>query len=178
MKKELRKQFVKARKESYDMAKCLAVCENVLALDEYQNAKDILCYASYNFEVDTFYLMKKILLDGKNLYLPRCITDTREMEVCRVKDLSELKSGAYGIKEPTGERVSKEILDMIIVPMVAFDRQKTRLGYGGGYYDRFLPETMAAKVGIAFSVQESECLIKESTDVPMDTIVTEKEVIV
>ena len=178
MKAELRKQFIKARKDSFDMAKCQAVCKNIVSLAEYKNAKNILCYASYNYEVDTFYLMKKILSDGKSLYLPRCITETREMEACRVKDLSELKIGAYGIKEPTGENVSKEILDLIIVPMVAFDRQKTRLGYGGGYYDRFLPETKADKVGIAFSAQESEGLVKEPTDIPMDIIVTENEVIV
>lgn len=177
MKKELRKQFIRERKESFDMGKCLAVSEKILALNEYRNAKNILCYASYNCEVDTFYLMNKIIADGKNLYLPRCVTETKEMDVCIVKDLTELKTGAYGIKEPVGEGVSAELLDLIIVPMVAFDRQKTRLGYGGGYYDRFLPKTDAVKVGIAFSVQESDSLVKEMTDIPMDIIITEKEVI-
>ncbi len=178
MKKELRKQFIKIRKDSFDERISNIIFERLVALDEYKKAKHILCYASYNSEVDTFNLMNRIIQDGKKLYLPRCIPEKREMDVCNVKDLSELKTGAYGIKEPTGDSVSADLLDLVIVPMVAFDREKTRLGYGGGYYDRFLLKINAVKMGIAFSVQESDKLIKEPTDIPMDIIVTEKEVIV
>lgn len=178
MKKELRKQFIKIRKDSFDERTSNVIFERLVALDEYKKAKHILCYVSYNSEVDTFALMNRILQDGKKLYLPRCIPETREMDICNVKDLSELETGAYGIKEPQGIAVSPDILDIAIVPMVAFDREKTRLGYGGGYYDRFLKKTDIVKVGIAFSKQEAEKLVKEVTDIPMDIIVTEKEVIV
>lgn len=178
MKKELRKQFIGIRKDIFDNVTSNIISERLVALDEYKKAKHIFCYASYNSEVDTFALMHRILQDGKKLYLPRCIPETREMDICNVKDLSELKTGSYGIKEPQGTAVSPDILDIAIVPMVAFDREKTRLGYGGGYYDRFLQKTDIFKVGIAFSKQETEKLSKEATDIPMDIIVTEKEVIV
>lgn len=177
MKKELRSFYVKKRRECFSEEKSITVSKKLIALDEYKEAKNIFCYASYNSEVDTYWLMEKILADGKNLYLPRCITATKEMEVCRVSNLSELQSGAYGIKEPMGDGVSVS-LDLVIAPMVAFDREKNRLGYGGGYYDRFLAKTDAVRLGIAFSEQESDKLVKEPTDIPMDIIITEKEVIV
>lgn len=177
MKKELRSLYVKKRRECFSEEKSITILKELIALDEYKGAYNIFCYASYNSEVDTFWLMEKILADGKNLYLPRCITDTKEMEVCRVSDLSELQSGAYGIREPIGKGVLVS-LDLVIAPMVAFDREKNRLGYGGGYYDRFLAKTDAIRLGIAFSEQESDKLVKEPTDIPMDIIITEKEVIV
>lgn len=177
MKKELRSFYVKKRKESFSKEKSIAISKKVTALDEYKSANNILCYASYNSEVDTFWLMEKILTEGKSLYLPRCVTATHEMEICNVSSLDELSDGAYGIKEPTGNGVCVP-LDLVIVPMVAFDREKNRLGYGGGYYDRFLAKTDAVRVGIAFSEQESDKLIGEPTDIPMDIIITEKEVIV
>lgn len=92
MKKELRKQFIKIRKDSFDERKSDIISKKITDLDEYKKAKHILCYASYNSEVDTYSLMERILSDGKILYLPRCIPETKEMDVCRVNDLSELKT--------------------------------------------------------------------------------------
>ncbi len=178
MKSELRKEFIQKRKNGFDKRASEIITEKVLSLNEYKRAENILCYASYNSEVDTFLLMEQIINDGKKLYLPRCVVEDKRIEVLRARNLSELKEGAYGIPEPTGEGVSPELLDMVIVPMVAFDRKRTRLGYGGGYYDRFLPKTRATRCGIAFSIQESDLLIKEPTDIAMDIIVTEKEVLV
>ncbi len=178
MKKELRKECIDRRNKITDI-KSLSklIADRLLSLDEYKRAKNVLCYSSFGSEVDTTPLMNAILADGKALFLPRCEVKTHTLEAIRVTDLAALKIGAYGIKEPLGEGIGPNELDLIIVPLVAFDQKKARLGYGGGYYDRFLPKTDAKRVAIAFSHQETDKIPREETDVLMDIIITEKEVI-
>ncbi|MBQ7793240.1 MAG: 5-formyltetrahydrofolate cyclo-ligase [Clostridia bacterium] len=180
MKSELRKEFIKKRILIDTLTRAdfgRMIWERVKALDVYKSAENILCYASVGYEVDTYNLMRTILADGKKLYLPRCEVETHSIIPCQVYDLAELEKGAYGIPEPSGEGVSPSVFDLVIVPAVAFDRSKARLGYGGGYYDRFLPKTDAIKCLIAFRAQEAQKIPCEKTDIPMDMIVTEREVI-
>ncbi|MCX7658787.1 MAG: 5-formyltetrahydrofolate cyclo-ligase, partial [Oscillospiraceae bacterium] len=102
---------------------------------------------------------------------------------CEIKDVeAELAKGCYGILEPVKElarRVPPENLDMVIVPGVAFDLKKNRIGYGGGYYDRFLKKMRfnCLKVGIAFEFQIVPEIPASENDVPVDIIVTEKRII-
>ncbi len=151
------------------------IIDRLTALSEYKNAKNLLCYASFASEVETTDLMAEILADGKKLYLPKCEVETHEMQAVRVTDLSSLEKGAYGIAEPVGEGEEPKKIDLVIVPLVAFDRSLARLGYGGGYYDRFLPKTDAIRIAIAFSEQECEKIPLDETDIRMDIIITEKE---
>lgn len=178
LKKETRRLFIEKRKAAFSERASSEIAEKVLSLTEYKSASSVLCYASYNGEVDTFGLMERIFADGKKLYLPKCIVETRTIIPCEVGGFDELKKGAYGILEPVGKAAEPMSIDAVIVPMVAFDRKLTRLGYGGGYYDRFLPGTDAVKIGIAFATQEAEYLEREKTDIAMDMIITEKEVII
>lgn len=181
MKSEQRRTALSIRKELGEAARrkfSSLITEKLLSLPEYQKAENILCYASYKSEVETDKLCEQIIADGKKLYLPRCDIETKSLIPVRILDVTRLEKGAYGIPEPKGEGVAAEIIDFVIVPMVAFDRRKMRLGYGGGYYDRFLPKTNADRCAIAFSVQEMPKLVTEPTDLPMDMIVTEREVIV
>ncbi len=179
LKKTLRKSLIARRNDILDkdiLSK--EICERLVGLEEYKNAKNILCYASFTGEVDTKELLDRILKDGKNLFLPRCDVKNHTMQAIEVNALSTLKKGAYGIAEPSGEGTAPEKLDLVIVPLVGFDRKKARLGYGGGYYDRFLPETNAVRIAIAFSNQEVSEIPIEKTDALLDIVVTEKEVIV
>lgn len=86
------------------------------------------------------------------------------------------KIGAYGINEPIGDKYSDKI-DAVIVPMCAYDKNLNRIGSGKGYYDRFLANQNCLKIGVAFSCQFSENIIVKENDVPMDIIITEKEIL-
>ena len=137
----------------------------------------MLCYYSFGSEVDTRELCRKILSDGKALYLPRCVKETRQLLVCPVTDMKDLRRGAYGIFEPQTEPVSEKIPDFVIVPGLAFDKNRGRMGYGAGYYDRFLAACGAVSCMPAFSFQKTERAAFEATDVAVDMIVTEEEII-
>ncbi len=151
--------------------------ERLMASDWYVNAKNILCYASYNSEVDTSCIVEDILNSDKNMFLPRCITEKHELVVCPVNKLDELEKGAYGIIEPQGSGVDINIIDLVIVPVVAYNKNRMRIGYGAGYYDRLLADSDVKTIGIAFSVQETSFDDFEPTDVRLDMIITESEVL-
>ena len=144
---------------------------------EYKASGHIMCYAAYNCEVETDEICRRILADGKKLYLPRC-EKKGKMLACRVEKLDNLRPGMYGIPEPQGEGVEEDILELVIVPVCAFDADMGRMGYGGGYYDRFLPGTNAKRCAIAFSVQQVQKARFEATDALMDMIITEREMII
>ena len=148
-----------------------------MASEWYVNAKNILCYASYNSEVNTACIIKDILSSDKNLFLPRCITDKHELVICPVNSLDELKKGAYGIIEPDGPGVDINVIDLVIVPIVAYNENRMRIGYGAGYYDRLLSGSCVKTIGIAFSVQKTMFDEFEPTDVRLDMIITEGEVL-
>lgn len=151
------------------------IANRLFESEAYKNAKRVMCYADYNGEVPTKQICARILADKKALFLPRCEGDG--VMVCvGVTDMNSLKIGAYGILEPVGEK-SFEEPDLVIVPVVAFDRKMGRMGYGGGYYDRFLAKTGAVRCAIAFGVQEAAKAAFEPTDVLMDLIITEREMI-
>ncbi len=181
MKSGLRKRYIELRKnfvsEEERQALSRVITEKVLELDALKRAEHVFCYSAYAGEVETDLLIDSLLELGKKVYLPLCDKETNTMSAREIASRAELKLGAYGILEPSGEEILPEEIDFIIVPMVAFDRNRTRLGYGGGYYDRYLPNTNAVKCGIAFSVQEAESLPRGEYDIPLDMIVTEKEII-
>lgn len=181
MKRELRKRIIELRKTALSSSQrheySIAVANKVLELEAIKTGKNIFCYCAYGEEVETDYLIDCLLSRGKNVYLPRCNVKAKTMTACKIKSREELLEGAYGILEPKGEAISPSELDFSIIPLVAFDRKKARLGYGGGYYDRFLPQTVGTKCGIAFAIQEAESVPCEEFDVPLDMIITETEVI-
>ncbi len=180
MKKILRKDAIEKRNLipiDKREEKSLKIAEKIIALEEYKNAKTVMVYSVIGSEVNLESLINDALLKNKTVCFPRCIKETRQMDAVAVLDLSTLKSGAYGIKEPIGDGIDPKKIDLCIVPIVAFTKNKDRLGYGGGYYDRFLLKTKALKMGVAYSSQEIDNVYPEDTDIPLDIIVTETEVI-
>ena len=172
-KAEIRKQKLKERKNVTERdKKDKKIISRLIQQDFYEKAKTIMTYISYNGEVDTKELIKKMLLDKKTLCAPKCVTecDIKAMSFC---DFSELSVGAYGILEPSGKEITD--IDLIIVPGVAFSERLHRIGYGAGYYDRFLEKNSAVTVGLFYEMQKAD--FKEDTkDLALDYIITEENI--
>ncbi len=135
-----------------------------------ENGKRVLAYYSYNNEVDTRILIRLLRDRGNKVYLPR--VNGEILEVVEYKE-DVVTDKLY---EPNGQAVFPD-LDVVIVPIVAYDKNKYRLGYGKGYYDRFLSTVDALKIGIAYKVQEVEDVFHETHDIKLDFIVNECETI-
>ena len=159
-----------------------AIRERLILLEPIRRASTLMVYLNVGSEVVTDDLVLWGLREGKRVAVSRCIPASRELETCRIEGLDEVAPGHYGIREP-GRHIERPVpageIDAVIVPGVAFDRRGFRIGYGGGYYDRFLPlAARAARIGIAFACQVAARIPTGTQDIPMDGIVTEAETIV
>ena len=110
-------------------------------LPEYHEESTVFVYISKSIEVDTFSIVKRALADGKQVASPRCVPGTYEMEFYYIRSLDDLEKGTFGVLEPKHQQC-KLVTDLshgfCIVPGLCFDAKGYRLGYGKGYYDRFL----------------------------------------
>jgi 5-formyltetrahydrofolate cyclo-ligase len=146
-----------------------------------KRAHSIHCYISFRSEVETHEYIEHALREGLRVTVPivEGTGETSGLAHTVISGLSDLVDGPLVIKEPrTGKPASLESLDAVIVPLVAFDRFGTRLGYGRGFYDRFLHELprRIERIGLAFSIQEADRIPALPHDEPLDTIVTEKAI--
>lgn len=143
--------------ESSRMAWSEQIWHQFFALSKVKDAQTIMLYSSIRSEVPSLTAMQSVLAEGKRLVLPRVNKVRRQLDTCEVRSLSELCAGPFGILEPSPQAplVAPEQIDAVAVPGIAFDRIGYRVGYGGGYYDRFLPLLRhdAVAVGIGFSGQ-------------------------
>ena len=141
----------------------------------FQDAKTIFIYNNLKDEVHTFDFIQK-WSETKDFYLPVVVSD--EIVFRKYNPSVKLQASSFGIMEPMGENITDyDKIDLIIVPGVAFDRKKNRMGKGKGYYDRFLIKTKAPKVGICFDFQLFDSIPNDQNDVKMDYIVAENELI-
>lgn len=154
----------------------------VSELPVYANAKTAMFYLSYGSEVFTDPMITAAINAGKTVVVP-AITDPQDTKMSAVK-LSSVKDAnqfVYGIRQPEIDEdnvVTKEEIDVVFVPAIAFDVSGFRTGYGKGYYDRWLEGIPAEKtVGIAFDFQVTDKLPTDEFDLPVGTIVTEKRII-
>jgi len=162
--------------------KSRAIQERLTELDPIRRASTLMIFLSFGSEVLTDDLILWCWEEKKQVVVPFCRPESRELTACRINGFDELETGHYGIREPHEgllRPVDGEKIDAILVPAVAFDRVGYRVGYGGGYYDRFLPKApQAAKIGVAFAAQMIDQAPRDAYDLPVDVIVTESEVIV
>lgn len=157
------------------------IAEFLRGSEEYRRAERILIYASYRDEVPTGDFIKGALQEGKQVYCPKIEgpAGARTMSFYRIEGLEELREGFQGIPEPEALQdrryeAGRASRDLILMPGTAFDRQRRRLGYGGGFYDRFCQEAeSASKIALCFDCQLLEELPEEETDVRPERIVTE-----
>ena len=179
-KQALRKNLLTERRKVSPMERH-AVDEGVFlhitASDLYQKAQTVFLYCSTAEEIDTSHLMENALQAGKRVCVPLC-TGPGIMEARELKDLAQLSPGRFGILEPPADSapISPEEIDLCIVPCLAADTAGNRLGYGGGYYDRFLARTPAPAAALFAGRRFLRTLPTEPHDQRSDIIVTERQV--
>ncbi|MBU6504322.1 MAG: 5-formyltetrahydrofolate cyclo-ligase [Betaproteobacteria bacterium] len=151
----------------------------VTALPEFAAARTVMAYMPMGSEFDTRPLLQAVLSRGARLVLPRVERATKTLALHAVADLdASLQAGVWGIREPDPQRcplASLGEVDFILMPGAAFDRQRHRMGYGGGFYDKLLsrPERRAITVAVAFVEQLVAEVPVEPHDVPVDILVSD-----
>ncbi len=163
--------------------KSCAIKRNLFSMQEFKRAKTIALYVSFRSEVETEATIKESLKLGKRVVVPVSRVREKELQMAYIENFDDdLEMGAYEIPEPKTNRlkpVDLDDLDIIILPGSVFDMSGYRLGYGGGYYDRFLQVvgSRVKTIGLAYEIQVVDKVPKESHDIPVDWIVTEKRII-
>ncbi len=151
--------------------------ENLLSLKEYMDCKTLFTFVSMPIECDTYGLINDALLHGKKVAVPKCIDKHGNMDFYYISELSDLKKGYFSTMEPDAEKC-EPVTDfsdgVCIVPGLCFDINGYRLGFGGGYYDRFLGKFGGVAVGICYSRYVEAELPKGTFDRQTDILVTEK----
>ena len=172
-KKELR-ACIRAQKramtEAQIVEKSNRLGELFLASDAYKNAKTIYGYLPYNQEVRTVAMLEQALRDGKRVAVPKCYGD--EMRFIFMDDLSMVEKGYANIPEPIAdEPIADDETALVLMPGLAFDPQGHRIGYGGGFYDKFLAkEPNHPTLALCYDFQMVEHLETEEFDIPVDTV--------
>lgn len=173
-KSNLRKLMLEKRKSILNK-KELSTCivDKLFELDVYKNSRVIALYYSLFDEVDTRDIIPRIL-NKKTVLLPKVIGD--KMIFIKINKDTKYNKSNLGVLKPLGKEYSGNI-DLIIVPGVSFDREHNRLGFGKGYYDKYLKDKDIYKIGICFNEQLTNTLPVDDYDIKMDLIITEKELI-
>lgn len=188
-KEKVRRRALKTRDalaEEWRLETSRIIVEKLLASEWYRQSEILLSYSSIRSEVETRELNERVQADGKQLFLPR--TDA-EKNMCfyKVEDLKKLKKGNFGVPEPRGSEAVEQVMEsgayskekiLMVMPGVAFDEKGYRLGYGGGFYDRYLQRygTMLTSVMIAFAEQETWIIPAETSDVKPEHMITQKTI--
>lgn len=158
--------------------KSAVIAERFLSIPEVKSGKIFLLYFAIKSEVNTRLIAEELLNIGKTVAFPRILGDNR-MSLHKINSLEELADRQWSIPEPVEDapQISPDEVDVAVIPGIAFDRHRCRLGWGGGYYDRFLPLSNCLSVGLAFDLQVVDDLPVEDHDHPLDMIITETKII-
>ena len=173
-KKELRKQ-IREQKRAMTEAEIVQRSEKLgelfIASEAYRNARTIYGYLPYNQEVRTVAMLEQALKDGKRVAVPKCYGD--EMRFIFMDDLSKVEKGYAGIPEPIAdEPIADDETALVLMPGMAFDPQGHRIGYGGGFYDKFLArEPHHPTLALCYEFQMLPCLEVEEYDIPVDVVI-------
>lgn len=191
-KRKIRQEFLKKRNNlSQDEIKSKSekIEKELFSLPEFQRAKTVMFYVSFRSEVETEKMTRNALKLKKKIVIP--VVHGEKIVVSEIKNLKkELTKGSFGIKEPKKEfrrRVNQKEIDLVVVPGVVFDKRGGRLGYGRGYYDRFLRSKsiisrmshsrQCALIGLAFDLQIARKIPLVKGDMKVDKIVTESGIV-
>ncbi|WP_125153813.1 5-formyltetrahydrofolate cyclo-ligase [Clostridium rectalis] len=178
-KKSLRKQVLEKRdaltyKERGYLDK--EIFNKLIQSNFYKNSNCIFVFVSYKTEVDTHLIIKKALQDGKTVCVPKVISKEKGMVAVKIKDFSELLVSTYGILEPKicNNLVNPKEIDLVLLPGAVFDGNGGRIGYGGGFYDRFLVNVKpsVSKIGLAYKIQVVKKVPMDELDIRIDGIIT------
>lgn len=155
-------------RKSLDMERISRVlCDKIRENNYYKSAKNVMLFYPTRFEVNLLNLLN----DDKNFYLPRVLGD--DLQVCPYKSGDKLERSSFGILEPVSNSINKDCLDLVIVPALMADKRGYRLGYGGGFYDRFLKD-LNLKIRTVTLIPEClfvEVLPIEDFDTPVNEVI-------
>ncbi len=172
--KQIRAELDRDKKAAMDEA----ICSYFTTLATYRYASVLLMYAPKKDEVNVYPLAERALADGKKVAFPRCIEETHDMNYHFVEDLSVLEKGSYGLLEPPSHLpvydCESKATAACIVPALVYDSKGYRLGYGKGYYDRYLSGFTGSKVGMIYTDFIIDQLPRGRFDLNVDFLVTEK----
>lgn len=189
MNKDVIRKMILQKRNQLSATDCKQVSSlllhRLLKREEYVTADELYTYVSYGTEADTFGLITSALESGKKVYVPK-ILEKGVMEFYQIFDLGNLVPGKFGIFEPdlTAANsvpcpLSQAKNPIFVMPGVAFDRHGNRIGYGGGYYDRYLRGLgyqKVTKAALCYECQLTDTILTEEFDIPVDIIVTEMAV--
>ena len=186
-KKEMRKKMLSLRdslSEKERREKSREIAKRLFTLEEFQKAEVVLSYQSFRSEVETTEMNQKIRESGKSLYLPKTYADRKEMAFYRVYSDADLIPGYQGILEPQEKEPFTEKLVslkpekvLMLMPGAAFDDKGNRIGYGGGYYDRYLElHPQLHTLALAFDMQVLFEVPAEEQDIKPQLLVTETNI--
>ena len=173
-KQELRKQ-IRAQKRAMTEEMIVTKSEALGVLfarsEAYRNAKSIYGYLPYNQEVRTVAMLEQAMKDGKRVAVPKCYGD--EMKFIWMEDLSRVEKGYANIPEPIADGpVADDETALVLMPGLAFDPQGHRIGYGGGFYDKFLAsEPNHPTLALCYDFQMLDHLETEEFDIPVDHVI-------
>ncbi|MDP4103894.1 MAG: 5-formyltetrahydrofolate cyclo-ligase [Bacillota bacterium] len=150
--------------------------------DEDWNQANIIGITISKFpEVDTYQIIRKAWEMGKTIAVPKCYPKEKKMSFRIISDFSQLESVFYGLLEPIEEKtkhINPENIDLIIVPGLGYTKEGYRLGFGGGYYDRYLKDYSGKTISLAFQSQIIPAFKTENFDIPVAKIITDAKVMV
>ena len=173
----IRNSLDKIVKESMDQE----IYNKLITSDLYKKSNNIFVYLSFGSEVETKNIINKAIEDKKKVYIPKIYKEDKSMKAIRLKSFNDLKENSMGILEPIDDSnyINKKDIDLILVPGVVFDFNGNRIGYGGGYYDRYLKDIkeIRNKLVLAYDFQIIDSINPESHDVVFDYIITNTQFI-
>jgi 5-formyltetrahydrofolate cyclo-ligase len=177
IRKQMKERFLSLSDEEHRMYSA-SIAEKLYEQKEWQEAKTIAVTLSVNGEVDTYNIIQQAWKERKRVAVPKCIRETHEMVFREILNFDQLETVYMNLREPipnVTEKISKEQIDLIISPGLAFTPKGDRLGYGGGYYDRYLKEYKGNVIALAFAFQIVPSLPTEEFDQSVHKIITENK---
>ncbi len=174
--KEYRRNLAQSEKERFDKK----IQNKFLNMWQYRQSDVILIYVATEIEIETRGIIETALKDGKTVAVPRCVDGTREMEFYKISGYSQLEKHTFGVLEPKPsecEKLEDYSRGLCVVPALVFDRRGYRLGYGGGYYDRFLSLFKGETVGLCYNACLKDSIVHGKYDRRVSMLITQSTVI-
>lgn len=179
LRKQMKARLYDIDDDTYEKM-CTDIAIRLMDLPIWQDAKTIGTTVSRRREINTTPLIQKAWKQGKAVAVPKADPQVKAMDFRKIHSYQDVETAYAGIQEPIEElteSVSNDDIDLLMVPGLLFDRQGYRIGFGGGYYDRYLIAYNKAAVSLALDMQVIDSVPKESFDRPVDFVVTETKVI-
>ena len=152
------------------------IIQNLINSELWKQATTVGITVSAGFEWDTEALIKEGWKEGKTVVVPKCVPDVRRLDFYKLDHFEQLEASYFNLREPNPSetvKVDKQEIDLLVVPGLVFDERGYRVGFGGGYYDRFLTDYPNRTVSLLYSGQLVAEVPKESFDIPVEYLITE-----